>query len=225
MRGVPRTRWLAGLALLIGIVLVFVLRRVAVDIPNLEQGELPGTDSPDRQYVLHPSLAYLHIGLGTIYLIGAPLQLWRPFRERHYPLHRRLGRVLITVALISGCTGIVFGVRYAFGGAAEGAASVVFGTWFLLSVSLAFRAIRRGDVVAHRRWMIRAFMIGLAVGTIRIWIGLFSVSGLLTFPDRFAVAFWVGFAMHVALGEWWLATNPHPEDHPQPEPAEAQQTA
>jgi hypothetical protein len=67
-----------------------------------------------------------------------------------------------------------------------------------------------------------AFMMGLAVGTIRIWIGLFSVSGLLTFPERFAVASWVAFAIHVAVGEWWLATHPHPEG--QPERVEAVRT-
>lgn len=54
---------------------------------------------------------------------------------------------------------------------------------------LAFRAIRRDDVVAHRRWMIRAFSIGVAVGTIRIWIGVFQATGILSFKDSFGIAF------------------------------------
>jgi hypothetical protein len=53
---------------------------------------------------------------------------------------------------------------------------------------LAFRAVRAGDIVQHRRWMIRAFAIGVAVGTIRIWIAVFQISGLLGLP----AAFWSG---------------------------------
>ena len=72
-------------------------------------------------------------------------------------------------------------------------------------------AIRRGDVVNHRRWMIRAFAAGVAVGTIRIWIGLFLASGLLDFHDSFAAAFWIAFSLHVLVGEWWVRTTP-PKD-------------
>jgi hypothetical protein len=65
----------------------------------------------------------------------------------------------------------------------------VFGVWFLACLVLAFRAIRRDDVVRHRRWKLRAFATGIAVGTIRIWIGLFQATGLLTFEGSFPVAF------------------------------------
>lgn len=52
--------------------------------------------------------------------------------------------------------------------AGESIATVVFGVWFIASLVLAFRAIRRDDVPQHRRWLIRAFAVG--VGTIRIWV-------------------------------------------------------
>lgn len=79
---------------------------------------------------------------------------------------------------------------------------MVFGSRFLVSLVMAFRAIKRGDVVNHRRWMIRAFAVGIAVGTIRIWLGLFALTGLFDFRDSFAVAFWIAFVMHVAAAEW-----------------------
>jgi hypothetical protein len=69
-------------------------------------------------------------------------------------------------------------------------------------------AIRRDDVVTHRRWMIRAFAPGVAVGTVRIWIGILLASGLLNFPDSFAAAFWIAFSLHVLAGEWWVRTTP-----------------
>jgi hypothetical protein len=55
----------------------------------------------------------------------------------------------------------------------------VFG--ILTALVLAYRAIRGLDLTRHRRWMIRAFAIGIGVGLIRIIIGLFEGLGILTF--------------------------------------------
>ncbi|MGH3851042.1 MAG: DUF2306 domain-containing protein, partial [Pseudonocardiaceae bacterium] len=75
----------------------------------------------------------------------------------------------------------------------------------------AFRAIRNDNVAQHRRWMIRAFAIAIGIGTIRIWIGVFTAAGMSgdATPDpMFGLAFWLGFSMHVAFGEWWLRRTP-----------------
>jgi hypothetical protein len=42
-------------------------------------------------------------------------------------------------------------------------------------------------MVHHRRWMIRAFAVGVAVGTIRIWQAVFVGFGLLSFEDAFGL--------------------------------------
>jgi hypothetical protein len=64
------------------------------------------------------------------------------------------------------------------------------------------------DVHHHRRWMILAFAVGMAVGTIRLWIGLFEATGLLSFRDAFGVAFWLSFVLHAAAAELWLRWRP-----------------
>ena len=56
--------------------------------------------------------------------------------------------------------------------------------------------------------MIRAFAVGLAVGTIRIWIGLFEAFGVLETQDAFGVAFWISFLLHAAVAELWLFWRP-----------------
>jgi uncharacterized membrane protein len=180
--------WYVLIAALVVLILVFVIRRVAVDVPNVSAGTAPD-DGPDWQYALHPVVAYAHIAVAVPYILLAPLQLTRSFRVRHYRVHRLVGRTTLTLALISTAAAIVLGGRFAFGGAAESIAAVLFGSWFAVCLMLAFLAIRRGDVVQHRPWMIRAFVVGLGVVTIRLWIGLFSALGAFTFEDRFAIAF------------------------------------
>ena len=114
----PRRLRLLGLTItaLLGIVLVFAARRLEDDVPHLVAGTLPVDDDFAVRYVQHPVVAYLHIGLGVVYLLGAPLQLSHGFRSRHYAVHRRLGRVLLTAGLLSGVFALVFGLPLAFGG-------------------------------------------------------------------------------------------------------------
>lgn len=163
------------LAILTLIMLAFVTIRLVSDVPDLIAGRVPGDDY-SRRYVQHPFLAYAHILPGTVYLIGALFQLNRKFREGHFGLHRRMGRILIPAGLTPGVFAVVFGSLFPF------------------------------DATRHRRWMIRAFAFGLAVSTIRIWIGLFQGFGVLTFQGSFGVAFWLSFVMHALVAEaylWW----------------------
>lgn len=91
-------------------------------------------------------------------------------------------------AMTTGVFALILGGVFSFGGPPEASASVVFSLWLVVSVVLAVRAVRRGDIVRHRRWMIRAF----AVGPVRIWLGLFEGLGLLDLPSAWGPAFWVG---------------------------------
>ena len=164
-----------AVGLLLLIVVWSVVARFVIDMPNLAAGTLP-EDEFDHRYVEQPWLAYLHIVPGAVYLLLAPLQLAYRIRSRHYTFHRRLGRVLATAGMISGVFALIFGGLFSFGGLPEASAAVVFGLWFLTCLVLAVRAIRRDDIVHHRRWMIRAFAIGIGIGTTRIWLLILGAS-------------------------------------------------
>lgn len=195
------------LAFLVLVILVFAGMRVSVDGPNVAAGVVPD-DPYDRRYALHPVLAYAHILPGVVYLVGTPFQLSRSFRERHFMLHRRMGRVLVPAGITAGIFAIIFGTRYPFDGLLQASATVVFGVYFITALSIAFLAIKRGDATRHRRWMIRGFAIGLAAGTIRVWMGLFQALGLLSFQDSFGVAFWLSFSLHALVAEAYLMWRP-----------------
>lgn len=207
-RAVEATMW-AAIFVLIMIVLVFAGMRFSTDGPLIATGTPAERDSFEVRYVASPWLAYLHIVPGVLYLIGAPLQLWRRFRERHFTFHRRFGRVLLSLGLVSGVFALAFGVPFSYGGAWQSLAAAVFGSWFLVSLGLAFRAIRARNVRMHRRWMIRAFAVGLGVGMIRVWVGVFAGFQLLSLEESFAPAFWLGLSMHVIAGELWLWWRPN----------------
>ena len=197
-------------ALLLLIVIWSVVKRFVIDMPNLAAGTLP-EDEFDHRYVEQAWVAYLHIVPGALYLFLAPLQLAYRIRSRHYTFHRRLGRVVATAGVISGVFALIFGGLFSFGGLPESSAAVVFGLWFLTCLVLAVRAIRRDDIVHHRRWMIRAFAIGIGIATIRIWLALLQMVGVGE-ASSFGPAFWISFPLHVVAGELWLRAFPNPPE-------------
>ena len=97
---------------LIAIILTFYGIRIATDAPFLITGTEPEPEDFESRYVAHPWLAYLHMTPGVLYLLGAPLQLSQRIRTKHYTLHRRLGRVLVTAALVSVLFAFLFGLRF-----------------------------------------------------------------------------------------------------------------
>ena len=95
----------------------------------------------------------------------------------------------------------------AIGGALEIAATFVFGVLFLVAIGKGFAAIRTRRVAEHRRWMIRAYAMGLAVATVRPIVGVFFATSRLTHltpHDFFGIAFWLGFILSVATAETWI---------------------
>lgn len=199
---------LSTVSILILIVLAFAVMRVIVDMPNIAAGAVPPEGSLDHNYALHPVLAYAHILPGVLYLVGAPFQLSRRFRSRHLAWHRRMGRVLLPAGVVAGVFAFVFGILFPFGGIVEASATAVFAVYFVTALTIAFLAVKNSDITRHRRWMIRAFAIGLAVGTIRVWIGVFQALGLLSFQDSFGVAFWLSFLLHALVAEIYLRKQP-----------------
>lgn len=61
--------------------------------------------------------------------------------------------------------------------------------------------------------MIRAFAIGLAVGSIRLWMGLLSGLGSLSLAEAFSPGFWLSLSMHAIAAELWLWWRPDETGH------------
>lgn len=210
-----RARWLgvalwSSVGILTAIMITFVVVRVVTDVPNVVDGRPIADGEFEARYAAHPVVAYLHIVPGVIFLVGGLHQLSPRLRRRDLDRHRRVGRVLVVAAVVSAVFAVWFGTRYPYGGIAEATATVVFGTYLLVAIVMAVLAIRRRDVVRHRRWMVRAFSIALAVASIRLVLGFSEAVGAFEFDDAFGPAFWIAFSAHALAAELWLARFPRP---------------
>ena len=138
----------------------------------------------------------------------ATFQLWRGFRNRNLKRHRGIGRVALVAGLTSGVFGDLFGFFLSFGGTLQASASVVFGAWFVTALIVAYRAVRRRDITTHRRWMIRAFAVGLAERDHPHLSGIFEGIGVLETDDAFGVAFWISFLLKAAIALSLFSSQP-----------------
>jgi uncharacterized membrane protein len=159
-------------------------------------------------FLEYPTIVALHVILGGLYLALAPFQFVRRIRSRHLGYHRWVGRVLVSIGLVIGTTGVFMGMFIPIAGWIERGYISVFGVLFLVALVKGFLHVRAGRVALHREWMIRAFAIGLAVVTQR----LIFIPALLVVADPTegpvamlsAVSFMAAFVVHSSLAEVWI---------------------
>jgi hypothetical protein len=115
-----------------------------------------------------------------------------------------MGRVLVPLGLCAALSGLwltLFYPRLHHSGALLAAIRLTFGSAMLASLVIAFVAIRRRDVLRHRKWMIRAYALGLGVATQIFTLGfgepVFGGGELST-----ALLIALGWVINLAVAEW-----------------------
>ena len=167
-------------------------------------GDVNPAAALDLGFARHAVLTFVHILPGSLFLVLAPFQFSRTFRQKHLRFHRWSGRVLLLCGLIIGISALIMSFKMNIGGPNETAATTLFAIVFLICITKAYLLIRRKDVARHREWMIRAYGVGLGVATTRPVVGMFFAFRRLTPHEFFGIAFWLGFTITLLAAEAWI---------------------
>jgi hypothetical protein len=131
----------------------------------------------------------LHAMGGAIALLAGPLQFVPRFRESNWNRHRILGWIYCGAVLLGWCASL--------------------GAAWIVTTGLAVRFILRGDVIGHRRWMIRSFALTAAAITLRMYLPLIFV-----FRWPFSIGYpaiaWLCWIPNVFAAEVYLHFAPNP---------------
>jgi uncharacterized membrane protein len=196
---VPPALWFLGsLAILSGVF------RTYVTTDALTTGVMPA-DPADAHYVHNALLTFLHVVPGMIFLLLGPLQFIADIRKRWPRFHHWSGRVFILSGVAFAVTALVINFSFPpFGGPLKSLAVIIFSVLEILTLAIALYAVLQRDFVSHRAWKMRAFAIGLAISTMRLFFIpaylLFGVPGNLTI----ALGMWIGFLVNILVVEWIL---------------------
>jgi hypothetical protein len=74
---------------------------------------------------------------------------------------------------------------------------------WLNSGYLAYRAIRCGDIASHQKWMLRNFALTFAAVTLRLYLGVFSATGI-AFETFYAWLGWLCRVPNLLIIEWFI---------------------
>jgi peptidoglycan biosynthesis protein MviN/MurJ (putative lipid II flippase) len=139
-----------------------------------------------------------------VFLFVAPLQLVPRFRTRRAGIHRRLGYVLLAIAVPYAITGILLSVYQPGFGPLGGLASGLAGAWFVNCAVRAYLAIRRRDIDRHREWMLRMLAIAYGIAIVRLlFLAIVAIEPI----DPMALGaatFWAGWLLAALPTEWWI---------------------
>jgi uncharacterized membrane protein len=130
------------------------------------------------------------------------LQFWTGLRFRNMTLHRWCGRVFLVSGTFAVCEVLYMSSHPREGGVVYGVGLFLNGLFWLAAASMAYYAIRIGNVQVHKEWMIRTYILTCAglIGPraisempfLRSRIGLDAANDLST---------WVGWVVPLMVAE------------------------
>jgi len=201
-----------------GLLVAFLLILLSI-VPNIF-GSLRVTElvfgaeitQNNARFFASPLPIMLHILFAIVYSILGAFQFAAGFRARFPSWHRVVGRILIVCGFVVGLTAIwmpLFYSRPPGTGELHVIFRLLFGSAMVGSIYLGFTAIRKGDVLRHRAWMIRTYAIALGAGT----QVLTPLIGLIIFPTRTelsgALELGAGWVINLAVAELIIRKRPN----------------
>lgn len=148
----------------------------------------------------------VHVTGASLFLILGSLQLVPGLRARSW--HRRAGKVAVVAGGLAALAGLwmthnfppepanpdlLFGFR------------ITAGVAWLVFLALAVSAIRAGDVLRHRAFMLRALAIGFGAGTTVFTFGLWYLVTGRDSPEVSALTQAAAWAINLAVAEYAIA--------------------
>lgn len=160
----------------------------------------PAADDHFARYLL-PLRFHIAGGMGA--LLAGPWQFSEKLRTRALSLHRWLGRFYLLAVGLGSIAGFAMATVSEQGLPTHFGFGILAVLWFWSGLQ-AYRMVRRGNIAAHRRWMIRNFALTLAAVTLRIYLPI--MLGVLHWdfrPSYIAVS-WLCWIPNLLIAEWMV---------------------
>ena len=155
----------------------------------------------------YPRWSAVHFVPALVFVAILPFQLWSHLREVYPRVHRIAGRVAAICGAAFSLTGLALPFAMPARPFGERAFMTTMGSLFGLLLWKGIAAARRGDIAAHRRWMVRVTAAALSPLTERIIFPFLAAAGIDSmsrFWDLFVTALWLSTLVNLVIAEWWI---------------------
>ncbi len=152
----------------VGLILLTLIPIVSGSIRLTQLGGGPELIPEAARFTGSPIPVILHIVAATVLSVVGAFQFVPALRRARRSWHALAGRVLVPAGFVVALSGLWMATMYAHpvgDGPALVVVRVVFGSYMVMCLVLAVRALFHRSYVAHGAWMTRAYALGVAAGT------------------------------------------------------------
>ena len=146
---------------------------------------------------------FIHVLTGVAFGITGPVQFVRALRNRFGAVHRISGWIFVVSGVAIGLSGLAILAQVTSPTAPMvDIARGLFGVALLVALAMAIVAIRKRDFLRHRAWMIRAYAVGIGLGTVAlVFIPLYIFTGQPPIGRVADTLFVISWALNIAFAE------------------------
>lgn len=170
--------------------------------PNIFEPE-----SHDLHYAKNPTIMYIHVIAGMIFLLTGSYQLIPYFRRKNIQTHRFIGKAFLLISFVVSISAICIAVFTPFGNYLETITNLIIGTYILYATVKGYTSIRAKKVIEHSYWVRRIFFISLSIATIRIIMITGMVITGQSLKEVMGISFLLGFLLHFGVIELWIRNH------------------
>jgi len=156
-------------------------------------------------FLLSPSAISMHLFGGSIAMIVGAIQLNSRLRTKFISVHRWLGRLYVLAVIVGGIAGFILALSSS-GGLVTHFGFGLMGVCWVGTTLTAYWQIFKGNIDAHRNWMLRSYALTLAGVTLRIYLGISAVIGV-NFGAFYPVLSWICWVPNLLIIEWFVLTH------------------
>ncbi len=163
-----------------------------------------GTPTPDTaRFHASPLPVAIHILSATWFALAGAFQFSPALRRNRW--HKWSGRLTVPMGLLAALSGIWMTLTYPWAnadGEAVYIARLIFGAGMAVALIIGVTTVLKGNIPAHKAWMLRAYAIGMGAGTqVFTHLPWFILVGQPTEGPR-AVMMIGAWVLNLAVAEW-----------------------
>lgn len=143
---------------------------------------------------------YQHILLGGLALIIGWVQFKTSWRKKYISTHRRIGKVYLIAALLSGMAGFYLSFFATAGLVAQFGFCMLAVLWFFSTLK-AYQTIKLGQVDNHQKWMIRSYALCFSAVSLRIFLPVLTILFGLKFSEAYQIVAWLCWIPNLIIAE------------------------
>ncbi|MFN8337337.1 MAG: DUF2306 domain-containing protein [Cyclobacteriaceae bacterium] len=153
---------------------------------------------------------YSHVLAAGLILILGLFQLRTSLSLRWRKLHRFLGKCYAYGILFFAAPGGLVMSFFINRGAWVLTSFILQSTCWFVFTALAVRAVKRGNIEEHGRWMWRSYALTFAAVTLRLHVFLFTSSYDMSAPEAYGIIAWLSWTVNLVVVEIYLRLEPTP---------------